>query len=152
MREGRDDLSWVVKGRANVLKKVRHIGIIAEDFERTIEKFKGFGLQCTELIENKQMGLKIAFFPIGNTVIELICQEGLERGQDEVFRIVSKQKGNINHICFEVDNLEVTIKDFERNGARLIEGCPAAGAHGRVAFFYPDTTEGVLIEICELQT
>ena len=42
------------------------------------------------------------------------------------------------------------ILDFERNGAKMIEGCPRKGAHGRIAFFYPETTAGVLIELCEL--
>jgi hypothetical protein len=32
----------------------------------------------------------------------------------------------------------------------MIEGCPRKGAHGRIAFFHPETTEGVLIELCEL--
>jgi methylmalonyl-CoA epimerase len=133
-----------------MLKKLRHIGIKAENLGRTIEKFKGFGLPYTELIENKELGLKVAFLPIGDTMIELISQEGLEREDDEMLRIGREQKGVINHLCFEVDNLETTIKDFEKNGAKLIEGCPRKGAHGRVAFFYPETTEGVLIELCEV--
>jgi catechol 2,3-dioxygenase-like lactoylglutathione lyase family enzyme len=65
-------------------------------------------------------------------------------------RVVRGNPGVINHLCFEVDNLETTIKDFERNGAKLVEGCPRPGAHGRVAFFYPETTEGILIELCEV--
>jgi methylmalonyl-CoA/ethylmalonyl-CoA epimerase len=132
-----------------MLKKLRHIGIKAENLGRTIEKFKGFGLPYTELIENKELGLKVAFLPIGDTMIELISQEGLEREDDEMLRIGREQKGVINHLCFEVDNLEATIKDFERNGARLMKGCPRPGAHGRIAFFYPDTTEDVLIELCQ---
>jgi methylmalonyl-CoA/ethylmalonyl-CoA epimerase len=64
--------------------------------------------------------------------------------------MVRGQKGTINHLCFEVDDLEATVQDFERSGAKLAEGCPRPGAHGRIAFFYPETTEGVLIELCEV--
>ena len=64
--------------------------------------------------------------------------------------VVRGQKGTLNHLCFEVDDLDASIRDFERNGAKMIEGCPRPGAHGRIAFFYPETTEGVLIELCEL--
>jgi methylmalonyl-CoA/ethylmalonyl-CoA epimerase len=133
-----------------MLKKMRHIGIMGKDFERTVKKFKGFGLPCTEVIEVKEIKAKIAFFPIGDTMLELICEEGPVNPQDKMQVTVRKQEGTINHLCFEVDNLETTIKDFEKNGAKLIEGCPRRGAHGRVAFFDPETTEGVLIELCEV--
>jgi methylmalonyl-CoA/ethylmalonyl-CoA epimerase len=131
-----------------MLKKMRHIGIMGKDFER--KKFKGFGLPCTEVMEVKEIKAKIAFFPIGDTMLELICEEGPVNPQDKMQVTVRKQEGTINHLCFEVDNLETTIKDFEKNGAKLIEGCPRRGAHGRVAFFDPETTEGVLIELCEV--
>ena len=130
-----------------MLKKIRHIGIVVKDFQRAIDRFKGFGLSCTETLDLKEVGVKIAFLPIGDTLIEFLYYTGTDEGHDTVVR---SQKGAINHICFEVDNLEAGIKDFEKNGARLVEGFPRAGAHGRVAFFHPDTTEGVLIEICQV--
>jgi len=129
-----------------VLKKIRHIGIVIKEFERAIDKFKGFGLLCTEVTELKELGIKVAFLPIGDSSIELIYYTDPEKGRDSVVR---KQKDAINHICFEVDDIEASIKDFERNGAKLVEGYPKPGAHGRVAFFHPETTEGVLIEICQ---
>ena len=128
-------------------KKIRHIGIVIKDFERAIDKFKGFGLPCTEVTELKELGIKVAFLPIGDSLIELIYYIDPEKGRDSVVR---KQKGAINHICFEVDDIEASIKSFEKKGARLVEGYPKPGAHGRVAFFHPETTEDVLIEICQV--
>lgn len=133
-----------------MLKKINHIGIMVEDFERALEKFKGYGLPCTEVIEAKQVGAKIAFMPIGDTMLELICHTSPARKDDIVSHVVREHPGSINHLCFEVDDLEASIKDFQRNGAKLVEGCPRPGAHGRVAFLCPETTEGVLIELCEL--
>lgn len=130
-----------------MLKKMRHIGIVVEDLERAINKFKAFGLPCTEIMDLKEVGVRVAFFPIGDTLIELLYYLGPGKGHDTVVR---SQKGAINHLCFEVDNLEASIQEFEKNGAKLVEGFPRAGAHGRVAFFYPATTEGVLIEICQV--
>ena len=130
-----------------MLKKIRHIGVLIKDLDRAIDKFRGLGLPCAEVTELKELGIKVAFLPIGDSLIELICYIDPEKGRDSVVR---KQKGAINHICFEVDDIEASIKNFERNGARLVEGYPKPGAHGRVAFFHPETTEDVLIEICQV--
>jgi len=132
-----------------MMKKMRHIGIIVEDLERAIKKFEGFGLTCTEVIEREEEGIRIAFFPIGDTLIEFLSFSP-DKGWDPMHTVVRSQKGAINHLCFEADNLDASIRDFEKNGAKLVEGSPRAGAHGRVAFFYPETTEGVLIELCEV--
>jgi methylmalonyl-CoA/ethylmalonyl-CoA epimerase len=133
-----------------MLKKLRHIGVMVKNFDRAVEKFKGFGLPCAEIKENKEMDARMGFLPIGDTSIEIICHMKPDKGNDPMVSMVRGQKGAINHLCFEVDDLEATIKDFERNGAKLAEGCPRLGAHGRIAFFYPETTEGVLIELCEV--
>ena len=133
-----------------MIKKVRHIGVMVEDFDRAIEKFKKFGLSCTEVKENKQIDLLVGFLPVGDTSIEIVCHTKPDKGDDPTTTMVRRQKGAINHICFEVDDLEATIKDFEKSGAKLAKGCPRPGAHGRIAFFYPETTEGVLIELCEV--
>jgi methylmalonyl-CoA/ethylmalonyl-CoA epimerase len=132
-----------------MMEKVRHIGIIVEDLDQMIKKFEGFGLKCTEVIERKEDGLRIAFFPIGDTLIEFLSFRS-DKALDPLHTILRSQKGSINHLCFEVDNLEAVIKDFEKNGAKLVEGSPRGGAHGRIAFFHPDTTGGILIEICEI--
>ena len=96
------------------------------------------------------MDLLVGFLPVGETSIEIVCHTELDKGDDPMTTMVRGQKGAINHICFEVDNLEATIRDFERSGAKVAEGCPRPGAHGRIAFFYPETTEGVLVELCEV--
>lgn len=133
-----------------MLKKLRHIGIMVDNFDQALEKFKGFGLSCSEVKEDPKIDLQVGFLSIGDTSMEILHHTKPDRGDNPMSSIVRGQKGAINHLCFEVDNLDASIRDFERNGAKLIEGCPRPGAHGRIAFFYPETTEGVLIELCEL--
>lgn len=99
-----------------MLKKMRHIGVIVEDFDRAVKKFEGFGLPSTEVIERKEDGMKIAFSPIGDTLIEFVSFSP-DKAWDPMHTIVRSHKGAINHLCFEVDNLEATIKDFEKQGA-----------------------------------
>jgi methylmalonyl-CoA/ethylmalonyl-CoA epimerase len=133
-----------------VLKKLRHIAITVDDFEKAVNQFKGFGLDCKEIKEDKRIDLLAGFLSIGDTSIELLHHTKPDTGDDHISSIVRGQKGAVNHLCFEVDDLDASIREFERNGAKIIEGCPRPGAHGRIAFFYPETTSGVLIELCEL--
>ncbi|MBP6941375.1 MAG: VOC family protein [Syntrophorhabdaceae bacterium] len=133
-----------------MLKRLHHVGVTGEDFERAIERFKGFGLACEELIDNKEAGIKIGFLRTGGFMLELISHTRPDSGEDPVTSLIRSRKGTINHICFEVDDLEDAIQDFERNGAKLVKGCPRTGAYGRTAFFYPDTTEDVLIQLYEV--
>ncbi len=133
-----------------MLKKLRHIGVMVGNFDQAIQQFTGFGLTCSEIKEDKKIDLQVGFLSIGDTAIEILHHTKPDRGDNLMSSVVRGQKGTINHLCFEVDDLDASIRDFERNGARIIEGCPRPGAHGRIAFFYPETTGGVLIELCEL--
>ena len=126
-------------------KKLHHVGIIVEDLQPAIERFTGFGFSCTEIRDLKEAGVKIAFFPIGDSLIELLCFEPDKRQNGPA----GSQKNAINHICFEVENLDVSIQDFQKNGAKLMEGFPRTMGQGRMAFFSPETTENVLIEILQ---
>jgi methylmalonyl-CoA/ethylmalonyl-CoA epimerase len=100
-----------------------------------------------EIIEKKDTGVEIAFAPVGETLIELLHYTKPTQAKRSIVR---EQKGAINHICFEVDDLEEAIRYFEERGLKVAKGYPASGAHGRIAFFEPSTTEGVLIEICQV--
>jgi methylmalonyl-CoA/ethylmalonyl-CoA epimerase len=133
-----------------MIKKLRHVAIMVDNFERTVEKFKEFGLPCTEIKENPKINLQAGFVPVGDSSIELLHHTEPDRGDDLMSSVVRGQEGAINHLCFEVDDLDATIRDFERAGAKMLPGCPRPGAHGRIAFFYPETTEGILIELCEV--
>ncbi len=130
-----------------MLKRIDHIGVTTDDFDRSVATLKGLGFECTQVIEAKELNLKVAFLPVGDTALEVIYHSRPPEASDAMANLVASQKGPINHVCIEVDDLEAAIGNFEKNGARLVEGCPRRGAHGRVAFFYPETTAGFLIEL-----
>jgi catechol 2,3-dioxygenase-like lactoylglutathione lyase family enzyme len=70
---------------------------------------------------------------------------------DSFHTVVRSQKGAINHRCFEVDDLDATIKHSQKNGAHLVEGSSRAEAHGWVALFRSETTDRILIEIFQIK-
>ena len=124
-----------------MIKKLRHIGIMVEDFERAVKKFEGFGLPLSEEMEKKEDGMKIGFFPIGDTLIEFL-QFSPDKGWDSVHKVVRSQKGALNHLCFEVENLEEELLGQE---VLIAPNSPSPGI--RVAFIVHN---GAPIEFLEI--
>jgi methylmalonyl-CoA/ethylmalonyl-CoA epimerase len=129
-----------------MLKRIHHLGIIVDDLESKMKRFEGFGLHCNQVLESKEGGYKIALFPIGEVLIELISYSP-DKEPDQMTKITRAHNDVINHICFEVDNIHTAVQDFQKTGAKLIEGSQRKGLTGQIAFFYPETTEGLLIEL-----
>ena len=120
-----------------MLKKIRHVGIMVDDLDEAIRRFAAFGIPCTETGENKKIDLRVGFLPIGDSALELLYHSRPDTGDDPMSTIVRSQKGALNHLCFEVDDLDAAIRTFQESGAKMVEGCPRPGAHGRIAFFHP---------------
>jgi methylmalonyl-CoA/ethylmalonyl-CoA epimerase len=129
---------------------VDHIGVIVADLDATIAMFERlFGGAPASVKEMPEVGLKVAVFEAANVAIELLQYTG---ANDELAKRVMGQAPGVNHISFGVGKLAEAIAELEAAGARTMDGFPRQGAHGRVAFFEPASTGGVLFEVCEPQT
>jgi methylmalonyl-CoA/ethylmalonyl-CoA epimerase len=126
---------------------VDHIGIIVQDLNDTLTLFERlFGLKPTMIQEMPEVGLKIAHLKPENVDIELLQYTM----QEESFgRKVMGSRSGLNHLCFRVNRVDDSVRSFETQGVKVKEGFPRQGSHGRVAFFEPETTDGILIELCE---
>ena len=55
----------------------------------------------------------------------------------------------LHHVCFAVEDLPAALAALKAAGVRLIDETPRPGARGHdVAFLHPDSTGGVLFELC----
>ena len=53
-------------------------------------------------------------------------------------------------ICFDSrDDMETTLEAFQGKGLQMREGFPGQGSHDRATPFGPESTEGILSEVCE---
>jgi methylmalonyl-CoA/ethylmalonyl-CoA epimerase len=126
---------------------VDHIGIIVENLDESISLFERlFGVRPIVLKEMTDVGLRIAQIKTENVDIELIQYTTEEEG---FARKVMGSRPGINHIAIGVKDVGTSSKNLDDQGARLMDGFPRQGSHGRVAFFEPDSTQGILFEICE---
>jgi len=126
---------------------IDHIGIIVDDMDESIALFERlFGLRPVDLKHMDDVGLRIAQIKTENVDIELIQYTTQEEG---FARKVMGSRPGLNHISFLVNDVGTSSKSFEDKGARPIKGFPRQGSNGRVAFFVPESTQGILFEICE---
>ena len=131
-----------------VFKKFDHIGIVVADLKKAMKELSHFfGLECEEQREIKDAGIRIAFYPLGAGKMELI---EFQKPIDDVDPIVLEPRSGVQHVAWEVEDFDRTLKELSDKGLKLISGFPRSGAHGKVAFFYPTEELDLMIEICEI--
>ncbi len=128
------------------IKKIDHIGIAVSDLKEAAEQYERLGFKCAGRERLEEMGLEIAFFPIGESRLELIApfKEGTT-----IAKFLAKHGPGLHHICFEVDNIDSELKSLADKGVQLIDKQARKGGAGMVAFIHPKSTGGVLIELAE---
>jgi methylmalonyl-CoA/ethylmalonyl-CoA epimerase len=126
---------------------VDHIGIIVRDLDHTLALWeKLFALKPTIIHDMPEVGLRIAHLKTQNVEIELLQYTAEE---ETIGRKAMGSRTGLNHLSFRVNRVDDSIRCFEKQGVKVKEGFPIEGSHGRIAFFEPETTDGILIEICE---
>jgi methylmalonyl-CoA/ethylmalonyl-CoA epimerase len=132
------------------LTHIEHIGIAVKNLEESIKFYENvFGLKCYSIEEVKDQKVRTAFFKIGQTKIELL--ESTEP-DGPIAKFIEKKGEGIHHIAYVVNNLVEALKEAESKGIQLIDKEPRKGAENyQIAFLHPKSTNGVLIELCELK-
>jgi len=130
-----------------MIKHISHIGIAVKDLEEGIAFYEKLGLTLEGTEEVPSQMVRVAFFPVGDTRIELLAPTSEE---SPIAKFIEKKGEGIQHIAFAVEDLPQALKDTAEDGIRLIDKEPRPGAHGAdIAFLHPKSTGGVLIELCK---
>lgn len=128
--------------------KVAHIGVAVKSLDEAMHFYHHvLGLELKGVEEVPTEGVKVAFFQIGETSIELL--EPLNE-QSVIHKFIEKRGEGIHHIALQVENLEDRLKAYKEEGISLIHDTPQKGAHhSNIAFLHPKQAHGVLFELCE---
>ncbi len=130
-----------------IFKKFDHIGIVVGDLKKATKELSHFfGLECEEQMDIEGAGIRLAFYPLGVGQMELI---EFQKPLDGVDPVVTRSGAGVQHVAWQVENFDETLKELTDKGLKLIPGFPRKGAHGKVAFFYPTKGLDLMIEICE---
>lgn len=130
-----------------MIKSVHHIGIVVKSLDEATAMYQnGLGLQVSKVTAAETDGVKIAFMPVGETLVELLEPTNPAGG---VARFLETRGEGVHHIAIEVDDIEAHMRQLEAAGAVLIDKAPRKGAEGMVAFVHPKSMKGVLVELVQ---
>jgi methylmalonyl-CoA epimerase len=130
-----------------MIKHISHIGIAVKNLDEAIAVYEKLGLQLEGIEEVPSQMVKVAFFPCGETRLELLMPTSPE---SPIAKFIENRGEGIQHIALAVDNVTEELNKAQENGFRLIDTQPRSGAHNsEIAFLHPKSTLGVLIELCQ---
>jgi len=130
-----------------MFKKVNHIGIVVSDLDQAMEDYRdGLGLVPAGTHDLPERGLRLAFFPVGESQIELLQSLDPDSG---VSRFLEKRGEGIHHLCLEVDDIYAALEELRAKGVPLIDETPQEVPAGLIAFVHPKGMHGVLLELLQ---
>jgi methylmalonyl-CoA/ethylmalonyl-CoA epimerase len=131
-----------------MIQLIDHIGIVVKDIESSLKIYaEALGLNLSTIETNEDYKVRIAFFPVGDTLVELLqpMAEGTMMGD------VLKERGEcLHHIAFRVDDIVADLAKLKALGVPLINETPQIGGMGaQIAFLHPSAGNGVSIELVQ---
>jgi methylmalonyl-CoA epimerase len=67
-----------------------------------------------------------------------------------VGRFLNKRGEGLHHVALHVDDISATLEELKAKGVRLVSDDIQIGTGGHLYFFvHPESTGGVLLEICQ---
>ena len=127
--------------------KIDHIGIAVKNLAESAKLYEMLGIQSTgsEVVAEQQV--KVSFFPVGDSEIELLESTSPD---GPIARYIEKNGEGIQHLALRVDDIEAALEELKANGIRLIDEKPRYGAGGaKIAFVHPKSTGGILLELSQ---
>jgi methylmalonyl-CoA epimerase len=129
-----------------VISKIAHIGVAVKNIEEA-ENFYTEVLSLKVQDREQLREIKASFIPVGDTAIELL-QSTTPEGV--ISKFIEKRGEGVQHIAYQVENIEKALEDLKGRGVALIDQIPRRGAHNsKVAFLNPKSTYGILIELVQ---
>ena len=131
-----------------MIRRIAHLGVATRSLDAALQFFRdslGLELEAVETIADQKV--RVALLRVGESRIELL--EPTEPGSP-ISRFLETRGGGVHHVTLEVDDLDAALRRLKAMQVKLIDETPRRGAGGRrIAFVHPQSTGGLLIELCE---
>jgi len=125
-----------------------HVAIVVKDLDATLELYtKTLGFKVTYRETIADQGVEAVGLQAGESIVELL----LPLSDDSPVALYRGDAlAKMHHTAYRVDDIAAALTKLKESGVRLIDETPRKGAHGNlIAFIHPQSTQGVLIELCQ---
>ncbi|MFK7829324.1 MAG: VOC family protein [Congregibacter sp.] len=133
---------------ADYILGLSHVGIVTEDLDAHVARLGAiFAVPVGEVTRVENSNARFAFFSVGGTPYEVI-----EPVSDKSRSTLLKTNVGVNHVCYEVTDIESAVAAMRGKGVRLGHVTPDGivdSPHFRMAYFNADDCAGVLLEFKE---
>jgi methylmalonyl-CoA/ethylmalonyl-CoA epimerase len=130
-----------------MIKKVHHVGVVVRDIDRAMTFWRDtLGLNLHRMQTIEEQGVKAALLTLGDSEIELLEPVVTDNG---VARYLEKRGEGLHHVCFQVDDVEASLRELRGRGTEMIDQQTRIGIAGRICFLHPSALDGALVELCQ---
>jgi methylmalonyl-CoA epimerase len=125
---------------------IEHVALASNDVPAAISFLGQLGMQPWHQEDLLSEGVRSNQFACGDAVVEVL--EALH--EDASLKKFLSQRGpGLHHVCFRVDDLDLTIQRFVSLGLELVDSRPREDGQGRRVFLHPRSAQGVLMGFVE---
>jgi len=130
------------------INKINHIAVAVEDIGQATEFWQGvLGLELEHVEEVQSQHAKVAFFPCGDSEVELVEPTDPESG---TAKFIQNRGAGIHHLCLEVEDIDAALQELKAKGVRLINETALVEEGRKMAFIHPKSSGGVLLELYQI--
>jgi methylmalonyl-CoA epimerase len=130
-----------------VIIRVHHIGIAVNNLKESAALYEKLLGVKADIEDAPCQKVTEAVFKFGDEAeISLLEPTG---PASAVATFLEKRGEGLHHIALEVDDIDKELKTMRQKGFRLIDEVGREGVEGKIAFLYPKSAAGVLIELVQ---
>lgn len=132
-----------------MLKQIDHIGIAVNDLkeiEQTLSAAFNLSPAFSEVVSDQLVD--VLGYHVGSSTIEYLSPTSAE---SPIAKFIENRGPGLHHIAYRVENLSETLQHLKNKDFKLIDETARDGADGKkIAFIHPKSSNGILIELCEV--
>ena len=117
--------------------KFHHYGLIVSDIDTSIDRFKSFNYEMVIKDKDELQQAELSILENKHSRIELVCPFA---DNESLNKLLRNKSDNGYHLCFEVQDIDLTCKELKKNKIVLYEFSKPKPAkifqQRRVAFYY----------------
>ena len=127
---------------------IEHLGIAVDSIDKAAPFWRHILSISHRTTENViEQGVVTDIYDTGQGKVELLEALG---DNSPIAKFLDKRGPGIHHVCFEVEDINLAIKELKESNINVLSDGPTIGAEGyKVVLIHPKSTGGVLVELAE---